>query len=65
MAGVVVFPLRAMQRKETPLEQVFIRAAGAGGGGWLLIGFRQDSLGGVDYQSVRAEVGVWKRLIEI
>lgn len=64
MAAVVVFPLRAMQKKETPIEQVFIRAAGAGGG-WLLIGFQQDSLGGVDYQSVRAEVGVWKRLIEI
>lgn len=63
MAGVVVFPLRAMQKKETPLEQVFKRGAGAAGG-WLCIGFQQDSLCGVDYQSMRADVGVWKRLVE-
>ena len=35
LAEVVVFPLRAMQKKEIVLEQVFRGAAG--GGRWLLI----------------------------
>lgn len=56
MAGVVAFPLKAVQKKETSLEQDFKGAAVMVVGG-LLIGFQQDDLCEVGSQSVRAMLG--------